>query len=129
MDCLLCHDGARHLDTVNLWGAHQKRSDMWGLSAFFAGTQMKREIAPDPLFARFIVSDLPAGEYRLNTRTGNRTAREGAAADNDGTDGADGADKAAPRYPFLDNTADFGVKGRQSLASIITWDPQFAGPR
>lgn len=102
---------------------------MWGLSAFFAGTQMKREIAPDPLFARFIVSDLPAGEYRLNTRTGNRTAREGAAADNDGTDGADGADKAAPRYPFLDNTADFGVKGRQSLASIITWDPQFAGPR
>ena len=41
VDCLLCHDGARHLDAINLWGAQQKRSDMWGLAAFFARTQMQ----------------------------------------------------------------------------------------
>src|SRR5262245_28041298 len=33
VDCLLCHDGRRHLDTVNLWGSSQTRLNMWGLSA------------------------------------------------------------------------------------------------
>src|SRR5437867_7364809 len=27
VDCLLCHDGARHLDQVNLWGSTQMRSE------------------------------------------------------------------------------------------------------
>ena len=41
VDCLLCHDGARHLDTLNLWGSRQTRAGMWGLSAFFARTRMQ----------------------------------------------------------------------------------------
>src|SRR5439155_9242069 len=28
VDCLLCHNGARHLDTVNLWGSTQLRQTM-----------------------------------------------------------------------------------------------------
>src|SRR6266702_8708080 len=36
VDCLLCHDGARHLNTVNSWASGQTRQNMWGLSAYFA---------------------------------------------------------------------------------------------
>src|SRR3989475_6331176 len=36
VDCLLCHDGARHLAQVKLWGSSQTRRNMWGLSAYFA---------------------------------------------------------------------------------------------
>src|SRR5688572_3591121 len=44
VDCLLCHDGNRHLDTVNAWGQQQTRAEMWGLSAFFARTRMHRQV-------------------------------------------------------------------------------------
>ncbi len=99
VDCLLCHDGARHLDAVNLWGKQQKRADIWGLSAFFARTQMKREVVnADPLYARFIVSEMTAGEYALNTRIGNRTSREPVGD----------IKQAAPRYPFTGETISFG---------------------
>jgi uncharacterized protein DUF1549/uncharacterized protein DUF1553 len=117
VDCLLCHDGARHLDAVNLWGKQQKRSDMWGLSAFFARTQMRREVVnADPFYARYIVSDLPSGDYLLNTRIGNRTAREP----------VENAKQVDPRYPFNGQTFDFGLSRRQTLAMTVTWDPQFA---
>ena len=117
VDCLLCHDGARHLDAVNLWGKQQKRADIWGLSAFFARTQMKREVVnADPLYARFIVSEMTAGEYALNTRIGNRTSREPVGD----------IKQAAPRYPFTGETISFGLPRRQALAVTITWDPQFA---
>ncbi|HLH30424.1 MAG TPA: DUF1549 domain-containing protein, partial [Terriglobia bacterium] len=44
VDCLLCHDGARHLDTVNLWGSKQLRQNMWGLSAYFARVRMQQQV-------------------------------------------------------------------------------------
>src|SRR5262249_23668777 len=68
VDCLLCHDGARHLDTVNLWGSKQTRLNMWGLSAYFARVRMQRQVVTQqPLVAKWIVSDLANGEYQLNT--------------------------------------------------------------
>jgi hypothetical protein len=116
VDCLLCHDGARHLDAVNLWGTLHTRADMWGLAAFFAQTDMKREVVTqDPVTVKFVVSDLRAGEYVLNTKTGNRTARQPM---------TNGVNTVAPRYPFAAETA--GKNRRQTLASAVTGDPQFA---
>src|SRR5438105_5141000 len=123
VDCLLCHDGARHLDAVNLWGAQQKRSTLWGLSAYFAQTDMKREIvSQDPVAARFVVSDLPKGDYVLNTKTGNRVPREA----------LPGGTVVLPRYPFSIDSSDSidgprrGSPGspRHTLAGAITSDPQ-----
>lgn len=117
VDCLLCHDGARHLDAINLWGREQKRSDIWGLAAFFAQTQMKREVVSEnPAYARFVVSDPATGEYLLNTRTGNRTPREA----------TEDLSQAAPRYPFTGESISFNRNRRQALAAMITWDTQFA---
>jgi hypothetical protein len=117
VDCLLCHDGARHLDSVNLWGSQQTRANLWGLSAFFARTRMTRQVVSQtPLYAKFIVFEAATGEYQLNTTTGNRSARS---AQNRAT-------TAAPRYPFTGKTMPGNVYRRGALADMVVTDPQFA---
>src|SRR5215475_1515443 len=65
VDCLLCHDGARHLDTVNLWGSKQTRQNMWGLSAYFARVRRQQQlVSSTPLVYKYMVSDVAAGEYQ-----------------------------------------------------------------
>ena len=119
VDCLLCHDGARHLDNVNLWGKQQKRADMQGLSAFFARTRMVRQVVtPDPLLAKYTISDdTYLGEYLLNTRTGNRTPRE---------PGFEELNIVDPRYPFVTQTTGGGKFRRDVLANSVIGDRQFA---
>jgi hypothetical protein len=120
VDCLLCHDGARHLDSVNLWGSQQTRQNMWGLSAYFARVRMQRQVVTQtPLLAKFIVSDLATGDYRLNTTTGNRSPRQP----------INGVATVAPRNPFS-SAAGSGIapgeSRRQAIARQITSDIQFS---
>ena len=120
VDCLLCHDGARHLDSVNLWGAQQTRRNMWGLSAYFARVRMQRQVVTaTPLLAKWIVSDVAAGEYFLNTTTGNRSARQP----------INGVNNVAPKNPFSSATGTgilAGENRRQAIARQITSDLQFS---
>jgi hypothetical protein len=93
-DCLLCHDGAHHLDAVNLWGAKQTRINMWGLSAYFARTQLRRTAVTSANGTNeqlTTVNDLTTGEYRLNTTVGNRSARQP----------VNGVSTIAPKNPFM----------------------------
>jgi hypothetical protein len=117
---LLCHDGARHLDTVNLWGARQTRQNMWGLSAYFARVRMQRQVVTaTPLLAKWIVSDVAAGEYFLNTTTGNRSARQP----------INGVNTVTPKNPFSSATGTGMLAGenrRQAIARQITSDLQFS---
>jgi Protein of unknown function (DUF1549)/Protein of unknown function (DUF1553) len=124
-DCLLCHDGARHLDQVNLWGATQTRRNLWGLSAYFARTRMQRQVVSPgpPQVIKFIVSDLAAGDYNLNTTTGNRTARQP----------INGVRVITPGYPFQTSGpaipgsgATSGETYRATIARLITNDLQFS---
>jgi hypothetical protein len=121
-DCLLCHDGARHLDQVNLWGAKLKRANMWGLSAYFARTRMQRQVVTaTPQVAKYVVSEAATGEYQLNTTTGNRVARYP----------LNGVSIVAPSYPFAMGTAapdgiQPGETRREALARQVTGDIQFS---
>lgn len=118
MDCLLCHDGAGHLDAVNLWGAARKRSEAWGMSAFFARTRMPRQVVTqNPLTQKFNVSEAPNGEYLLNTTVGNRSAR----APQPGQ-----STTVTPKYMFGGGGTLAGENRRQAFARLITSDPQFA---
>lgn len=77
-DCLLCHDGRRHLDSVSAWGAYTKRSDAQKMAAFFSRVNMagfRTTDQADPYFNSFIITDRTAGQYDLNTNSGNRPAR------------------------------------------------------
>ncbi len=125
VDCLLCHDGPRHLDQLNLWGATQTRRNMWGLSAYFTRTRMQRQVVTQtpPVF-KFIVTDLATGNYNLNTTTGNRTARQP----------INGVRLVTPSYPFQPANSPFptgsgissGESYRASIARQITGDLQFS---
>jgi hypothetical protein len=113
VECLLCHDGARHLDQTNLWGASETRQNMWGLSAYFSRTTMAGEMV-----GGFSVSDNTTGAYRLNTREGNRTPRLPVG----------GMETVAPRYPFGKSGTGIssGENYREALARLLTADLQFS---
>src|SRR6266699_2636624 len=126
VDCLLCHDGARHLDQVNLWGSQQKRQNMCGLSAYFARVRMQRQVtATMPRqIAKYIVTDAAGGEYQLNTTSGNRTARRP----------IEGVGVVPPKNPFATAANAFatgsgiepGETRRLALARQVTSDVQFS---
>src|SRR5439155_17681874 len=72
-DCLLCHDGARHLDSLNLWGKSETRMDMQGLSAYFGSARLTGPAVVNA--AQYIVAQAATGDYTLNTKSGNRQPR------------------------------------------------------
>ena len=127
MDCLLCHDGAGHLDSLSLWGEQAKRSEAWGLAAFFSRTGFNRPRIrstdggrPYPL-RYWVVFDRPRSAYGLDTTTGNRPERQPQANS--------GVPFVTPSYPFeaptgAEPTADESY--RQALGRVVTADPQFA---
>ncbi|MDX2030952.1 MAG: DUF1549 domain-containing protein [Blastocatellia bacterium] len=117
LDCLLCHDGAGHLDAVNLWGSQRTRADAWSMSAFFARVRRQRQVLSQmPNYAKYIVSEQNAGEYQLNTNFGNRSDRAP----------IDGKTTADPKYIFTGQGLNQGENRRQALARHITSDIQFS---
>ena len=41
-DCLACHSGRGHLDTLSLWGSRTSRMEAWRMSAFFSRMRLNR---------------------------------------------------------------------------------------
>ncbi len=115
MDCLLCHNGAGHLNLVNLWGSNVTRAEAWGMSAFFARTLLQGQRF-DANSQKYIVSESATGDYRLNTNSGNRQPRTP----------INGNAIVAPRYIFGGGGVNPGENRRQAIARHITEDVQFA---
>jgi hypothetical protein len=115
VDCLLCHDGPRHLDSLNLWGKNETRANMQGLSAFFARARMTRQAVGN--VTRYIVSETGTGDYMLNTNSGNRQPRV--------TQG--GVNRIMPRYPWnVGTTVPADASRLKTLANTLTSDIQFS---
>lgn len=115
LDCILCHDGSGHLDTLSLWGTRAQRTDAWGMAAFFARTTLTQSGGG----ARpWIVADEPAnGRYDLNTNSGNRPTRRAVA----------GPAFVAPKYLFgRGGGPEPGENWRAAMARLVTGDFQFA---
>jgi hypothetical protein len=117
LDCLLCHDGAGHLESVNLWGAERTRAEAWGMSAFFARVRRQRQVlSQQPNYAKFIISENANGEYLLNTNSGNRQPRAP----------INGSNRVDPKYIFNGGGVNAGENRRQAIARHVTSDTQFA---
>ena len=140
MDCVLCHDGAGHLEPLTVWGAAAKRAEGWGLAAFFSDLPRyqswrypgnQRPINPNNgrrvNVNYYIVNDLAqgqrqqagngdtAGEYLGRTRGGNRPDRFALQR------------FVTPAYPFESRAAvDSSMRLREQLGWHLTSDPQFA---
>ena len=75
-DCLVCHDGRRHLDALSVWGKSATRLDAYRMAAFFSRTRRVQDnnTASD-YYQSNTVSDATTGTYDLNTNYGNRPNR------------------------------------------------------
>jgi hypothetical protein len=77
-DCLLCHDGAGHLNAISVWGAKAKREEAQRMSAHFSRVVMNRYNTADRAdfyFDSYSIVDNNAAGYVLNTTSGNRPNR------------------------------------------------------
>jgi hypothetical protein len=122
VNCLLCHSGRGHLDTLSLWGSQTTRTQAEQLSAFMAHTWVKnvKIIDPEnPANNNLYYWTLAAytTDYSLNTTTGNRPARTPV-----GT-----LKTLTPSYLFNGGgSPNPGEDYRAALARLVTADPQFA---
>ncbi len=139
-DCILCHDGAGHLEPLSAWGAGATRLELWGIAAFFSDIPRYQawRVAGRNLVKRpngngnapanyYRITDLEEGRQQV-TRFGD-TAGEYLAQ----TEGGNRPDRVyferyvQPRYPFeSDGIANPGSRLREQLGAYLTGDPQFA---
>lgn len=113
MMCVSCHDGAGHLELVNMGMSRVKRRQLWGIAAFFARTNVTFGAPPE---FDMIVADGPRGEYLLDTDSGNKSARipkEGESA------------TVEPQYLDGGKPA-AGESRRAAYGRMLTADRQFA---
>src|SRR5258706_2993084 len=121
MNCVLCHNGRGHLDSLSLWGANTTRMQAWGMQAFLSHTSMQTapsdsSSANSPRLWWGVDNNALKTDYQLNTTTGNRPPRQPV-----------GSTKTiAPSYIFTGETPKSGEGYRQAFARLVTGDMQFA---
>jgi len=120
VNCLLCHNGRGHLDTISLWAGNFTREQAWGMSSFFSHIALRDPaVTPGTSGSQVYWYADDSGyktDYALNTTTGNRPARQPI-----GT-----VKTIPPSYPFTGQGAAANLNYRQSLAAQVIADRQFA---
>lgn len=109
LECISCHDGANHLEKVNLWLSSRKRAEMWRQASYFGKTFI------DPSYGRFPhfqVRDSRKG-YDLSTRSSLRPPRNKKA-------------DVTPTFLLTGERPLPGENYRQAYARQLTSHPQFA---
>jgi hypothetical protein len=123
MNCILCHNGRGHLDSLSLWGTSATRYQAWQFAAFLSHTNTRtnrREVDGLAEIYWSVLDNVPR-DYQLGSTTGNRPARTPLA-----TCAAGRPCYVAPQYPFSGKGPAAGENYRAALAREITEDFQFA---
>jgi Protein of unknown function (DUF1549)/Protein of unknown function (DUF1553) len=127
VNCLLCHNGRGHLDSLSLWGSNTTRYQAWQLASYFSHTSIPivRVDPATPNVYYWSVLDNAKGytnDYTLNTLTGNRPARVAP----EGCKSNQPCYFVPPQYIFSGDSPRPGESYRAALARNITGDFQFA---
>jgi hypothetical protein len=109
LECVSCHDGANHLEKVNLWLSERKRAEMWRQASFFGKTYIAPAYGRSP---QFIVEDTRAG-YDLTTRSSLRPPR-------------DAKVDVTPTFLLTGEKLPPNENPRTAYARMLTAHPQFA---
>ncbi|HXS93728.1 MAG TPA: DUF1549 domain-containing protein [Candidatus Limnocylindrales bacterium] len=127
VNCLLCHNGRGHLDSISLWGANTTRYQAWQLASYVSHTQIGRTVV-DPsnnnVYYWYLADNAKGytNDYTLNTTTGNRPARQPAT----GCKSGQPCSFVQPQYIFNGDSPKPGENYRAALAREVTGDFQFA---
>jgi hypothetical protein len=119
-NCIMCHNGRGHVDTLSLWGRGASRAQAYGFAAYFSQTALA-QVRPVPGVNYFSwnVNFNPGGTYALGTTTGNRPARTQFGPSR----------TVAPEYPFTAEAAvpvAAGDNWSAAAARSVVRDPLFA---
>jgi hypothetical protein len=122
LECVSCHNGAGHLDKINLWLSQRKREELWREAAFFSNLSVCR---PPPRRQEFTLVELPIGYnsaathvidvklgYHVTAASVVRTPRWQA--------------DVSPTFLLTGDHPVPGERLREALARMITANPQFA---
>ena len=112
LQCISCHDGAHHLEKINLWLTGKKREDLWKQAAFFGKTRVLRRTEIETTRDEYSIDDKGPG-YDAAGRSVVRIPRRGRGMVEPALvlDGA----KPEPGQPL-----------RTEYARLVTSHPQFA---
>ena len=122
MNCILCHNGRGHLDSLSLWGKTATRAEAWGLASFLSRTTtvsaaLDASVQNSARYWRLDEVPQRQGDYPLGTVTGgNRPVRTPIGS----------VRNVAPVYPFSGRGPAPGENYRVTLAREVTSDFQFA---
>lgn len=112
LNCVSCHDGARHLEKINVWLAERKREELWKMAAFFGKTRVLRRVEVATTQDEYSIDDRGPG-YDSSARTVVRVTRRGKGM-------------LEPEFLFGGGTADNTRPLRPQFAKMLTGHPQFA---
>jgi hypothetical protein len=120
LNCLLCHSGRGHLDSLSLWGYYTTRQQAWGMASFISRTNTAQTGQGTQPWS---LANTRTVDYQLNTTTGNRPSR--CTADANGKC-ATPIKTVAPTYILDGSTVGSGQDYRVALGQKITSDFQFS---
>jgi hypothetical protein len=110
--CVSCHNGARHLEKVNLYLSKRLRSELWQMGAFFGKTRVLRRSEITTAQDEYSIDDKGPG-FDASARTVLRVERRGTGM-------------VEPVYMFTGEKPDPNKHPRAEFARILTSDRQFA---
>jgi len=113
--CTSCHNGAGHLESINLWLASRKRKEFWGMSAFYAGTSVR--FIQAGIEYPIVVTAPASGVYELDTTDGNKTPRLGFEP---------GLVSVTPSFILTGEPPRSNETYRAALGRMVTSHPQFS---
>ncbi|HEY6390949.1 MAG TPA: DUF1549 domain-containing protein, partial [Bryobacteraceae bacterium] len=120
VNCVLCHAGKGHLDSLNLAGAQTTRTQAWGLASFLSRTDLPRTLVSQSnnniYYWGLADNTRYKTDYPLNTTTGNRPARQPIGS----------MRNVPPAYLWGGQTPASGANYRVALGQFVTSDFQFA---
>ncbi|MSO23048.1 MAG: DUF1549 domain-containing protein [Acidobacteria bacterium] len=108
LECISCHDGAGHLEKINLWLSQRSREEVWNQAAFFAGSRLWR---PYGDYSQFALTEDGKG-YDLNGKSVTRIGRHPA--------------KISPTFLLTGDKPQQGEGLREAYARMLTGNLQFA---
>ncbi len=112
ISCISCHDGAGHLEKVNVYLSKKKRSDFFQESAFLAKSRYIPHVEhSEAIMGHFLVDDWGDG-YDTKSDSMLRTKRTGG--------------PNTPQFLLTGEPAKPDVDPREELGRMMTANPQFA---